>query len=54
MCRCHVFVLVSWFTGKTVQLPSSTVNSFKTTEIKADIQLFPELAGLEAITCSTH
>ncbi len=29
MYRCHVVVLVSWFAGKTVQLPSSTVNPFK-------------------------
>ncbi len=38
MYRCHVVVLVSWFAGKTVQLPSSTVNPFKTAEVKADQQ----------------
>ena len=29
MYRCHVLVLVSWYAGKNVQLPTSTVNPFK-------------------------
>jgi len=35
-----------WFDGKTVQLPSSTVNPFKLAEVKADQRyLFSSLAG---------
>jgi len=46
MYRCHVVVLVSWFAGKTVQLPTSTVNPFKMAEVRTDQKnLFSEAAG---------
>jgi DNA modification methylase len=44
--RVQILSVKDYFDGKTVQVPSSTVNPFKTAEVKADQHyLFPGLAG---------
>ena len=44
--RVQILSMKEWFDGKTVQLPSSTVNPFKLAEVKADQRyLFSSLAG---------
>ena len=44
--RVQILSMKEWFSGKTVQLPSSTVNPFKLAEIKADQKhLFSLQAG---------
>ncbi len=44
--KIQILSIKEWFQGKTVQLPSSTVNPFKMAEAKVDQKhLFPLQAG---------